>query len=847
MHGNKTCLLTNVGYKMATGGLVGGLEGIRNPGALTSLIIVVVLALCCLIAFASRLFAVIRFESIIHEFDPWFNYRATHRLSTFGYYDFLNWFDERAWYPLGRIVGGTIYPGLMVTAGLLHWVLNSLHITVHIRDVCVFLAPLFSGLTSIATFFLTKELWSSGAGLFAACFIAIVPGYISRSVAGSYDNEGVAIFALQLTYFLWIKALKKGSVFWAVCCALSYFYMVSAWGGYVFIINLIPLHVFVLLLMQRFSSRVYVAYTTFFILGLLLSMQIPFVGFQPIRTSEHMASAGVFLLLQVYCFLDYVRSRTTKQQFRSLFFLAILVMCVVLVVGVIALTYAGYIAPWSGRFYSLWDTGYAKIHIPIIASVSEHQPTTWSSFFFDLHVLSCTFPVGIWLCIHKINDERVFVVLYAVFAAYFAGVMVRLMLTLTPVVCMLAGITFSATLSYFIKDDDNEGNSKNKKENKKRASIARNNDNGEYAMVGDDDDSEGDEAQNAESQSPRSLYDKAGKSNRAAKKSSSSSAPPTGGKKNKQEFVGLGANVKGLVMMSFLLMLMLFVVHCTWVTSNAYSSPSVVLASYNNDGSRVILDDFREAYHWLRQNTHDRARVMSWWDYGYQIAGMANRTTLVDNNTWNNSHIALVGKAMASTEDKSIEIMRMLDVDYVLIIFGGMIGYSGDDINKFLWMVRIAEGEHPGDIKESKYFTQNGEFRVDKGGSPTLLNCLMYKMSYYRFGELQMDFRSPPGYDRTRNVEIGNKNIKFEHLEEAYTSEHWLVRIYKVKKPANRVPLGRPPVSKHYKAKHISRKTSKKRRGFIKNKLETKKGLRSRPVTNQKTTKRSRKANKRSL
>jgi hypothetical protein len=35
--------------------------------------------------------------------------------------------------------------------------------------------------------------------------------------------------------------------------------------------------------------------------------------------------------------------------------------------------------------------------------------------------------------------------------------------------------------------------------------------------------------------------------------------------------------------------------------------------------------------------------------------------------------------------------MKYLDVDYVLIIFGGIIGYSGDDINKFLWMVRIAE------------------------------------------------------------------------------------------------------------------------------------------------------------
>ena len=69
---------------------------------------------------------------------------------------------------------------------------------------------------------------------------------------------------------------------------------------------------------------------------------------------------------------------------------------------------AGYVAPWSGRFYSLWDTGYAKIHIPIIASVSEHQPTTWVSFLFDLHVLSCVFPAGVWFVIKNINDERVF-------------------------------------------------------------------------------------------------------------------------------------------------------------------------------------------------------------------------------------------------------------------------------------------------------------------------------------------------------------------------------------------------------------------------------------------------------
>lgn len=44
-------------------------------------------------------------------------------------------------------------------------------------------------------------------------------------------------------------------------------------------------------------------------------------------------------------------------------------------------------------------------------------------------------------------------------------------------------------------------------------------------------------------------------------------------------------------------------------------------------------------------------------------------------------------------------------------------------------------------------------------------------------------YRGPAGYDRTRNAVIGNKNFDLTYLEEAYTSEHWLVRIYRVKKP----------------------------------------------------------------
>lgn len=52
-------------------------------------------------------------------------------------------------------------------------------------------------------------------------------------------------------------------------------------------------------------------------------------------------------------------------------------------------------------------------------------------------------------------------------------------------------------------------------------------------------------------------------------------------------------------------------------------------------------------------------------------------------------------------------------------------------------MVRIGGSTERGaHIKESDYYSPSGEFRVDKEGSHTLLNSLMYKMCYYRFGQV---------------------------------------------------------------------------------------------------------------
>src|SRR5262245_43849458 len=123
---------------------------------------------------------------------------------------------------------------------------------------------------------------------------------------------------------------------------------------------------------------------------------------------------GIFGLLQLIAFTSFVRSLLPSKTFALLLRLFLVTVFLLSLASLIALTLTGTIAPWTGRFYSLWDTGYAKIHIPIIASVSEHQPTPWPSYFFDLSWLIWLFPGGVYLCFKSLRDEHVFVIVYAV-------------------------------------------------------------------------------------------------------------------------------------------------------------------------------------------------------------------------------------------------------------------------------------------------------------------------------------------------------------------------------------------------------------------------------------------------
>jgi dolichyl-diphosphooligosaccharide--protein glycosyltransferase len=95
---------------------------------------------------------------------------------------------------------------------------------------------------------------------------------------------------------------------------------------------------------------------------------------------------------------------------------------------------------------------------------------------------------------------------------------------------------------------------------------------------------------------------------------------------------------------------------------------------------------------------------------GYQIAAIANRTTLADGNTWNHEHIALLGKMLVSPVKESHKIMKHL-ADYVLVWSTRHIGSNSDDIAKSPHMARIG-GSVFKDIRVQ-------DFYVDQQGRPS--------------------------------------------------------------------------------------------------------------------------------
>ena len=729
-------------------------------GAFGSFARVAVLAIAAYFAYDIRLFAVREYGRIIHEFDPWFNFRATQYLADNGWKKFSTWFDYMSWYPLGRPVGTTIYPGMQVTAVSIYNTLKALgsSYAMSLNDVCVFFPAWFGAVATMLVAFLTAECsGSANSAVIAALVMSVVPAHTMRSVAGGYDNESLAVTAMCLTFFVWCRSLRNERSWWiGTLAGLAYVYMVAAWGGYTFVLNMVGLHAATLVLVGQYSPSLHRAYSLFWIVGTLGAIQFPVVGLAPVKSLEQLGPAFVFLGMQVLAFGErLVKSRGAggAEAWRirvNVYAGAAVAACV----AIAALAPTGYFGPLSVRVKGLFKM-HTRTGNPLVDSVAEHQPGTPDAYWRYLHYSYYVSPLGFVVsAAHYVKTRdasALFLPLYAVTAYYFANRMVRLIIFLGPIASSLTGVGAGYLLDDLI-------------DNARWAQRYLVRDGAE----GDDseDDSSPDDKANAtngkEKPAPFSpnLAKKAGKKAAKSKGGSQGSVADDFKAKMIEPLVKTYNSKNVRATRSFVCVVLLL-----WGCSHArpfwdysqmmargMSQPSVMFKGTLQDGRTVMVKDYVEAYHWLRDNTPEDSRVMAWWDYGYQIAGMANRTSIADGNTWNHEHIANLARALTAPEEKAHRVIRHL-ADYVLVWAGG----GADDLAKSPHLFRIGKsiGHDTGTV--DMYEIQS-KFGVDQYGRPTpmMANSLLYKLVSFQ------------------------GKVSEERFREVYTSKFRKVRIYEV-------------------------------------------------------------------
>ena len=134
-----------------------------------------------------------------------------------------------------------------------------------------------------------------------------------------------------------------------------YTYMVAAWGGYVFVLNMIGIHAGILCLLGRFSSQLHHAYSLWFLVGTAGAVLGParyLVGWQPFQSMEQLGPLGVFGGLQLLMICQMIRKRwpggMNDEQYMMLRMVAFGAAALAASIGLMFLP-EGFIGPLSAR------------------------------------------------------------------------------------------------------------------------------------------------------------------------------------------------------------------------------------------------------------------------------------------------------------------------------------------------------------------------------------------------------------------------------------------------------------------------------------------------------------------
>ncbi|MHA1729994.1 MAG: STT3 domain-containing protein [Promethearchaeota archaeon] len=387
--------------------------------------------------------------ALIDAFDPWVQYNTAEYFSTHSLYDYFHWYSNQTWYPEGY-ARYDLRPGLIFASVGTFKILTFVGIPVTIYDVCYYWPALMGGLTILTMFFLGREILDNRSGLIAAFFLAFSPGHMQRTVVGFFDNETIGILFVLATFLFFIKSIKTGKSYHSILAGLFLGALTLTWGGFQFGLLVLPLTTLILILTGKYSPRLLNAYIGTVGIGLLIYMINPI--FKPIQIISDMECAipllfmGFILLFHIFNSLKEKNPTLHNKIWSTIKWGSI---PLIIVIGIIYWV-APDILPFSlGARASSILNPLIRNEINLVASVAEHHPAPWSTFYFNSLIPVILTPLGFYFGVKRGREEDILIMTFALSLLYTTGSMIRIILLLAPALALIGAYGLSHVLKFF--------------------------------------------------------------------------------------------------------------------------------------------------------------------------------------------------------------------------------------------------------------------------------------------------------------------------------------------------------------------------------------------------------------
>ena len=391
----------------------------------------------------------LQYGAYLTAFDPLFQYRATQYVVENGFASWWNWHDALSWYPMGRNISNSAYPGIPFTAALLYHIQNILGLGMSIHTVCLYFPVFMAIVTIIAIYFLGKELSGRPTGIFAALFMAITPAFIQRTSLGFFDTENIGIYAIVATSLFFLRSSdgERSIVqrtLYGVLSGLSLGLIYASWGAAKYMTGMLMLYMVFLVISEKYDTRHLITYCITIGLGFLIVFFTPRLGPMSILSLDSIAAFTLVLVLIGY---EFVKEKIDI----SLVSVSAAGLFVLVVLFIFLLPALGIDIPIGFKFLKVLNP-FTSTDSYLYESVAENHVVAWTSLFNSFGIILTLGIFGTYISIRNLNEKNLYAVLFFLTSLYFAGVMSRLSQILAAPACLIGGYGLVWAVSPFLRE-----------------------------------------------------------------------------------------------------------------------------------------------------------------------------------------------------------------------------------------------------------------------------------------------------------------------------------------------------------------------------------------------------------